>query len=136
MSGLYAEGYKEDEADQAGKVLKGRCRMIEKLIEKLAEMIWKYIEPRIVAACEEGFKRGCAYGYIDGHEVGYTSGQDDLIRRVSYLYDFVRHAAEQESAIKKMEIPVEEISDKEFQAIIKEMEKAEFEAVVDDMGEI
>ena len=114
--------------------------MIERILDKLAELIvvkmWDRIEEILIRSVEEGVKRGINFGYIGGHEEGYTSGQDDLIRRVSYLYDFVRHAAEQESAIKKMEIPVEEISDEEFKAIIKEMEKAEFEAVVDDMGDV
>ena len=113
---------------------------MEKILDKLAQLIvehlYNYIEPLLVRLVEEGIRRGINYGFIDGHEEGYTSGQDDLIRRVSYLYDFVRHAAEQESAIKKLEIPVEEISDEDFKAIVKEMEKAEFEAVVDDMGDV
>ena len=112
---------------------------MEKILDKLAELIvnrmWKYIEPLLVRSVEEGVKRGINFGYIDGHQDGQCSAIEDLVRRCTFIYDFVRHAAEKDVYLAN-EKPIEEIPEEEFQAIIKEMEKAEFEAVVDDMGEI
>ena len=112
---------------------------MEKILERLAELIvehmWNYIEPLLVRSVEEGIRRGINYGYINGHEDGYNSGQNDLVRRCTFIYDFVRHAAEADAYLAN-EKPIEEIPDEEFKAILKEMEDAEFEAAVDDMGEI
>lgn len=99
---------------------------MEKILDKLAQLIvehmWNYIEPLLVRSVEEGIRRGINYGYIEGHQDGVDTGTEDVIRRMTYVYDFVRHAAEADAYLKTMDAPIEEISDEEFQAIVDDME--------------
>lgn len=85
--------------------------MSEKLLDKIAELLWSRIEGRIIAACEEGFKRGEMFGYVSGHEDGSISGQEDLIRRVTYLYDEVHNQATKDAYAEAGAIDLEELDE-------------------------
>ena len=98
--------------------------MFEQMIEKMSDLIWTKLEPRIIKACEEGYTRGRVYGYSEGHDDGAVSATDDVIRRMTYVYDFIRHKAEEDAYTQAGAINIEEIS------------KNEFDAIIDDMGEV
>lgn len=91
--------------------------MLEALADKITALIWAKLETKITDACEEGFKRGRYYGYVEGHEDGIVSGQDDVVRRVAYLYDTVRAKAYEDALTEAGAIDIEEIAKKEFNQI-------------------
>ena len=91
--------------------------MIEKFADRIAEMVWAKLEKRIIAACEEGYKRGETYGYVEGHEDGGISATDDLMRRLAYLYNFCRETAIKDAYAEAGAIPINEISEEEFKRL-------------------
>lgn len=91
--------------------------MIEKFADRIADMVWAKLEGKIIAACEEGYKRGELYGYVDGREDGGQSATDDLIRRLTFLYDAVRQIAKEEAYAEAGAIPINEISEEEFKRL-------------------
>lgn len=91
--------------------------MMEKLAEKIADIIWAKLENKIVTACEEGYKRGQTFGYIEGHEDGGISATDDLIRRVTFLYDAVYDSATKDAYAEAGAIPIDEIDAETFERL-------------------
>ena len=75
------------------------------MIEKLAELIWQKLEPRIKEAYDEGYK----------------VGTDDLIRRLAYVYDSCRQTAKADAYAEAGAIDVNEIAEEEFNAIVDDM---------------
>ena len=98
--------------------------MFESTIEKITESVWNKLEPKIINACEEGYTRGRIYGYVEGHEDGTLSATDDVIRRMTYVYDFIAAKAKEDAYAEAGAIDIEEIS------------KEHFDAIIDDMGEM
>ena len=78
------------------------------MMEKLAELIWKALEPKIAEVTEKA----------------YIKGGEDMIRRFAFVYDAVAKTAKEDVYADAGAIPIEEIS------------KEQFDAIVDDMGEI
>lgn len=100
---------------------------INNYITKVTDLMWSRIEPRIVQAAEEGYKRGVAYGYVAGHEDGYNSGTEDTIRRIATVYDAVRAKAREDLFAEEGAIDLEEIGADEFRGLV------EMDGVVDDL---
>lgn len=86
--------------------------MIDKLLNKLAEMIvkllWPCLEVEIKKLNGVAYRNGNDSGYVQGHEDGYISGQEDLIRRVTYLYDAVYDTAQKDAYADAGAIAIEE----------------------------
>lgn len=94
------------------------------MIDKIIDLIWERLEPKITKAAEEGYKRGEIHGYVAGKEDGYIESADDIIRRMTTVYDVVRQTAKIDAYAEEGAVDISEINNEEF------------EAVNDDLGEI
>lgn len=95
--------------------------MFEQMIEKMADLIWTKLEPRITKACEEGYIKGRVYGYGEGHEDGAATATDDLIRRMTYVYDYISAKAKEDAYTEAGAIDIEEIGKDQFDEILDDM---------------
>lgn len=94
--------------------------MFEKLLDKLAELLWKRLEPRIIKACEEGYKRGEVTWYVSGVSDGYAECAEDITRRCGQLYEIIRQKAKEDAYTESGAINIEEVSKEEFDQIPSE----------------
>ena len=75
-------------------------------MEKLAELIWKILEPRLEKVITDAYKKG----------------GEDIIRRFAFVYDEVRNIAREDAMAEAGEIPIEEIDEELSQTIFEELE--------------
>ena len=94
--------------------------MIEKLLNKLAEMLWARLEPKIIKACEEGYKRGELTWYSSGVADGYSECAEDITRRMGQIYEIISQKAREDVYTEAGAIDIEEISKEEFDQIPSE----------------
>ena len=106
MPGVHAEGYKEDEADQTGKVLKGRCRMIT--VMKTSTFL---------NAIDDAYAKGVSAGA----NAEAVKQREDQNRRLHEMMRIGVARGRQE--------------ERDKQGII-EISGEEFDALVDDMGDV
>ena len=71
------------------------------MTDKLAELIWKILEPRL----EEVIQKA------------YVKGGEDVIRRFAYIYEAVGEMAKQDAYAEAGMIPIEEISKEQYEEL-------------------
>ena len=91
------------------------------MLDKIVDLIWERLEPRIERACAEGYKKGEIHGYVAGKEDGYVESADDIIRRMTTVYDVVRHNAQIDAYADAGAIDIKDISAEEFDATIDDL---------------
>lgn len=75
------------------------------MMEKLAELIWKILEPRLEDVIQKA----------------YAKGAEDIIRRFAFVYDAVGEMAKQEAYAEAGAIPIEEINEEFSQTVFEEL---------------
>ena len=96
--------------------------MLNKILYMIAELLWKYIEPRINKACEEGYKRGEVSGYVAGYDDGYMASADDITRRIGQVYQIVADKAKADVYTDAGAIPIEEVDEALSQTVFEGVE--------------
>lgn len=76
------------------------------MIEKLAELIWKILEPRIDELLERA----------------YVKGSEDIIRRFAYVYDTVAKTAREDAYVEAGAIEIDDLDEELSKTIFEELE--------------
>lgn len=76
------------------------------MAEKLAELIWKQLEPRVKQVAEDAYKRGA----------------EDVIRRFAFVYDTVAKTAREDAYAEAGVIDIGELDEELSQTIFEEIE--------------
>lgn len=72
------------------------------MFEKLAEIIWKMLEPKIAEVAEESYKQGA----------------EDTIRRFAFVYEAIAKTAKEDVYADAGAIPIEEISKAKYEELV------------------
>jgi len=75
------------------------------MAEKLAELIWKILEPRLEEIIEKA----------------YAKGGEDVIRRFAFVYDTVAQTAKADVYAEMGAIPIEEVDEEFSQTVFEEL---------------
>lgn len=75
------------------------------MMDKLAELIWKILEPRL----EEVITKA------------YAQGGEDLLRRFGFIYEEVRRIAREDAYAEAGAIPIEEVDEEFSQTVFEEL---------------
>ena len=72
------------------------------MLDKLTEMIWAKLEPKIAEVAEKAYKQGA----------------EDTIRRFAFVYDAIAKTAKEDAYTEAGAIPIEEITKEQFEELV------------------
>ena len=68
------------------------------MIDKITELIWTKLEPKIAEVAEDAYKKGA----------------EDIIRRFSFVYDAVRQTAKEDAYAEAGALDIDQITGEQF----------------------
>ena len=94
--------------------------MIDKILDKIAELLWSRLEPMMKKAYADGYRDGSERGYKEGHHDGAVSTTDEVTRRMAKVYEVCRAKAKEDAYAEAGAIEIEDISKEAFDNMFRD----------------
>lgn len=72
------------------------------MLDKITEMVWEKLEPKVADVVEEAYKKGA----------------EDTIRRFAFVYDTIAKSAKEDAYAEAGAIPIEEITKEQYEEMV------------------